>query len=373
MQSLFQPLAAALELPDAVVYGVADAAWTVFSPAYLPFESAVTSFLPDQVAFAREYFEGVRFVTQKPLPLSDPVLAIFSLACYPAGLFVLYIISKIVGKLKCRTIGLIHNLFLFSLSLYMWAAILVTALAMFPRLWNLEIKNSDENDWRIAKLMWVFYISKLPEFGDTFLMVLKQNYHQISFLHLYHHSSIFLFWYYICIIAPGGDCYFSAMLNSGIHVIMYGYYFFTMLFATGRIRRFFDSIKFMITKGQMTQFMLNVVHSVYLVFFVAENHFSVPLAKALFWYMLTLLALFGNFLVKGQRKAKAAKLAAKQKAAIPSYVPSSTPVASARPSVVVGSAAPSARPSAAAPVFDDASAAGRRTTTPKRKSVRKED
>lgn len=371
MQALFQPLASALELPDSVVYGIANTTWAIFSPAYLPFEAAVTSIAPDQVTFFRELFEGVRFATEKPLPLSDPVMALFAMACYPIGLLVLFIVSKIVGKLKCRTIGLLHNLFLFLLSLYMWAAVLVTAAAMFPRLWNLEVKSTSENDWRIAKLMWIFYISKLPEFGDTFLMVLKQNYHQISFLHLYHHSSIFLFWYYICIVAPGGDCYFSAMLNSGIHVIMYGYYFFTMLFATGRIRNFFNSIKFMITKGQMTQFMLNVVHSVYLVFIVTEHRFSIPLAKALFWYMLTLLALFGNFLIKGQRKAKAAKLAAKQKAAVPSYVPTYTPVASARPSAVVGSAVPSARPSAAAPVFEDA--AGRRTTTPKRKSVRKED
>lgn len=369
MQSILQAAATALELPDTVVFGVADAAWAVFGPLCAPFDSALTAALPQQVGAMRAYFESERFPTQKPLPLSDPVVAIFAMLCYPLGLFALYLFSSAVGKLKCKTIGLIHNFFLFSLSLYMWAAILVTAASMFGRLWNHPMGNTTENDWRLAKLMWVFYISKLPEFGDTFLMVLKQNYHQITFLHVYHHTSIFLFWYYICVVAPGGDAYFSAMLNSGIHVIMYGYYFFTMLFQTGPIRRFFDSIKFMITKGQMTQFMLNVVQSIYLVFFVSKIEYHENLAKALFVYMLTLLALFGNFLIKGQSKARAARKAEK---ALPAGAEASPakPVASARPS---GRASAVAAP--VAPVFEEAAspaAAGKRSSTPKRRSTRKE-
>jgi len=58
-------------------------------------------------------------------------------------------------------------------------------------------------------------------------MALKQNYHQISFLHLYHHTSIFAIWWIIVFFAPGGEGYFSAMLNSFIHVLMYSYYLWT--------------------------------------------------------------------------------------------------------------------------------------------------
>ena len=32
------------------------------------------------------------------------------------------------------------------------------------------------------------------EFTDTFIMILKRNDHQISFLHIYHHASTFLWW-----------------------------------------------------------------------------------------------------------------------------------------------------------------------------------
>lgn len=72
----------------------------------------------------------------------------------------------------------------------------------------------------MAKILYIFYLSKILEFGDTVIMALKKNYHQISFLHVYHHSSIFCVWWVIVYFAPGGESYFSAALNSGIHVFM---------------------------------------------------------------------------------------------------------------------------------------------------------
>ena len=73
---------------------------------------------------------------------------------------------------------------------------------------------------QMAKILYIFYLSKILEFGDTVIMALKKNYHQISFLHVYHHSSIFCVWWVIVYFAPGGESYFSAALNSGIHVFM---------------------------------------------------------------------------------------------------------------------------------------------------------
>lgn len=36
-------------------------------------------------------------------------------------------------------------------------------------------------------------------------MALKKNNHQISFLHVYHHTSIFFIWWVITYYAPGGE------------------------------------------------------------------------------------------------------------------------------------------------------------------------
>jgi elongation of very long chain fatty acids protein 4 len=38
----------------------------------------------------------------------------------------------------------------------------------------------------MASVLWVFYASKVPEFFDTVLMCLKQNFRQITFLHVSH-------------------------------------------------------------------------------------------------------------------------------------------------------------------------------------------
>ena len=42
------------------------------------------------------------------------------------------------------------------------------------------------NETRLAKYLYIFFLSKIYEFFDTFIMLLKGNINQISFLHVYH-------------------------------------------------------------------------------------------------------------------------------------------------------------------------------------------
>ena len=112
-------------------------------------------------------------------------------------------------------------------------------------------------------------------------MVAKMNFRQVSFLHLYHHSSIFAIWWYVSWVAPTGEgmsgcsgyvaaeltltrphcvAYFSAALNSFIHVVMYGYYFCSSL---GILKPVMAAIKPFITMGQMTQFSLMMIQATY--------------------------------------------------------------------------------------------------------------
>jgi hypothetical protein len=80
------------------------------------------------------------------------------------------------------------------------------------------------NGSHLHRYAWVFYVSKIYEFLDTFIMLLKNNLKQVSFLHVYHHATISFMWWMIAHRAPGGDAYFSAALNSWVHVCMYTYY-----------------------------------------------------------------------------------------------------------------------------------------------------
>jgi elongation of very long chain fatty acids protein 4 len=44
----------------------------------------------------------------------------------------------------------------------------------------------------IAFILWVFYMSKILDFLDTVFIILEKRWQQLSFLHVYHHTSIFL-------------------------------------------------------------------------------------------------------------------------------------------------------------------------------------
>ena len=92
------------------------------------------------------------------------------------------------------------------------------------------------------------------------LMVAKKNFHQVSFLHVYHHATTFFpVWWANVKYGPGGDAYFCCFLNSFIHVLMYGYYFFAAIGIK-------TPLKYIITQLQMLQFCAFIFQSIYLLF-----------------------------------------------------------------------------------------------------------
>ena len=44
----------------------------------------------------------------------------------------------------------------------------------------------------IAFILYVFYLSKILDFLDTVVIIAEKRWSQLSFLHVYHHTSIFL-------------------------------------------------------------------------------------------------------------------------------------------------------------------------------------
>jgi len=82
--------------------------------------------------------------------------------------------------------------------------------------------------------VWLHYCNKYLEFFDTIFMVLRGRLDQVSFLHIYHHTTIVWAWYWGVRLYIRGDSYFGALLNSIIHVFMYSYY---AMVRNGRERR----------------------------------------------------------------------------------------------------------------------------------------
>lgn len=104
--------------------------------------------------------------------------------------------------------------------------------------------------------VWVHYCDKYLEFLDTYFMVLRGKMDQVSFLHIYHHTTIAWAWWAGVSLYPGGDAYFGALLNSWIHVMMYSYYALSLLKIKCPWKKY-------LTMAQLVQFTSVVVYSMF--------------------------------------------------------------------------------------------------------------
>ncbi|OUS42014.1 ELO family [Ostreococcus tauri] len=185
---------------------------------------------------------------------------------------------------------IVHNTFLILLSAYMCLGCIFEAYNNGYKFWG---NKYDAGQTKLAGFIYLFFVSKIYEFIDTFIMLLKGNVKQISFLHVYHHATISFIWWMIVRVAPGGDAYFSAALNSWVHVCMYSYYLLAILLgkSSDKRRRYLWWGRYL-TQMQMFQFVLNLLQALYCSKFSPYPRF---LSEILLVYMATLLALFGQF------------------------------------------------------------------------------
>ncbi|KAL2622253.1 hypothetical protein R1flu_002458 [Riccia fluitans] len=188
-----------------------------------------------------------------------------------------------------------HNFVNFSLSLYMCVGITLEAISHGYSLWG---NAYNPKQVKMGHLIYIFYMSKYIEFMDTVIMVLKRSTRQISLLHVYHHASISLIWWIITYHAPGGEAYFSAALNSGVHVFMYLYYLLAATVGKNeKVRRKYLWWGKYLTQLQMFQFVLNMIQAYTDLKYMDPHKYPRFLFQILFYYMISLLALFGNFYV----------------------------------------------------------------------------
>ena len=182
----------------------------------------------------------------------------------------------------------VHNVILILWSTYITAGMILTTRKNNYLFWgNPCICKPDD----IAHYTRMFYYSKLYEFIDTFIMIAKRNFHQVSFLHVYHHSTISFLWWFISSYYPCGDSYIPVLLNSIIHIIMYINYGFN----TSKNK----SIKQIVTSLQISQFVLMILHSLR---FALDSSSLGQLCRLQGVYVSTLLYLFAQFYRKTYTK-----------------------------------------------------------------------
>ena len=139
-------------------------------------------------------------------------------------------------------------------------------------------------DEKFKHYIWMHFLCKYIDFADTIIMILKQNWNQVHFLQVFHHSTIGIVWHWLYYTAPltTATWGFGALANSFIHFLMYLHYFVTSF----GMKNPFKSI---MTSLQMMQFSICLVHSIITPFYLPELS---TMAGVQTLYMLCMLSLF---------------------------------------------------------------------------------
>jgi elongation of very long chain fatty acids protein 4 len=119
----------------------------------------------------------------------------------------------------------------------------------------------------------------------------------VSFLHVYHHTTIAWAWWIGLKLYPGGDIYFGALLNSWIHVMMYSYYTLSLLQIQCPWKKY-------LTMAQLAQFMSVVAYSICsMAYMPKEGNWKHYLAYSVqVFEMVSLFVLFMGFYRKAYSK-----------------------------------------------------------------------
>ena len=180
---------------------------------------------------------------------------------------------------------LIYNNTQIILNIYMIYGLI--SVISFPNIYGINIPYTSN----LRYFVYVHYLSKYFDYFDTLFIILRgKEKQQLSFLHVYHHSTIGIIWGGLLYCGHGnGTVSFGCFINSVIHLFMYSHYLYTSL-------GFNNPFKKYITRAQLLQFFLCLIHS--LVVLAIDN--SVPKKYAIIElvYQTSMIILFSKFYYK---------------------------------------------------------------------------
>lgn len=123
--------------------------------------------------------------------------------------------------------------------------------------WPSDPRPSDENMYFLHRA-WYYMLMKAGEMLDTLFFVLLKKDTHLSFLHILHHSLALWSVWLVLTLGLTGQVYAFPLLNSAVHVVMYGYY---ALAALGPSYRKHLWWKKYVTLFQIVQFLMLSVHA----------------------------------------------------------------------------------------------------------------
>jgi hypothetical protein len=214
--------------------------------------------------------------------------------------FTFVVIGTGIMKLGVPAIDPYPIKFVYNVSQIMLCAYMTIEAALLAYRNNYTVmpcNDYSQNNPPIANLLWLFYVSKVWDFWDTIFIVLGKKWRQLSFLHVYHHLTIFLFYWLNSRVNYDGDIYLTIALNGFIHTVMYTYYFICMhtkVPETGKSLVIWW--KSSLTLMQLFQFVTMMSQGGYLLSTQCPK-ISLRITAAYVTYILSLFFLFAQFFV----------------------------------------------------------------------------
>jgi len=154
--------------------------------------------------------------------------------------------------------------------------------------------STDPLPMRMLSVLWYYYMSKLLDFVDTICFALRKKDNQITFLHVFHHFTMFPYGWVGLKYVGGGQTFFLCMLNSFVHTVMYAYYGLSALGPAVQKHLWWKKY---LTQLQLTQFFAVMLHSIVNVF---AKDCSFPKAFSLSYlvYGIIITGFFANFYIQ---------------------------------------------------------------------------
>lgn len=195
----------------------------------------------------------------------------------------------------------IHSAFMTLLNAYLSSEAIISSLNLnYSVLCQPVERLGRPDELRLAKAVWLFYISKIMDFVDSVIIVLRKKERQLSFLHVYHHTSMVLLSWIGVKSYAGGNMYFIIAVNSFVHVVMYSYYSLSSL---GPFMKKYLWWKKYVTMLQLGQFTVFVSLGMYNIKIGCPYPFWLMIF--LLCYVFTIMFLFGRFYINSYLKKNA--------------------------------------------------------------------
>ncbi|KAJ1435001.1 ELO family [Sesbania bispinosa] len=154
---------------------------------------------------------------------SSPHFLCFTIFSYLLSTFILPHIIPLPHPFL-KPISALHNISLLLLSFIMALGCLLSTISHAPDLhWVICFPPNTRPTGPIFFWAYIFYLSKIYEFMDTLLIILSNSIQRLTFLHVYHHSTVVIMCY---IWLQTSQTLFPVVLvtNASVHVLMYAYY-----------------------------------------------------------------------------------------------------------------------------------------------------